>query len=70
MVAQLLARRKPKRASVLLPNAAMQAAKQVGSALSMITWYMEVVITTAETGTLLPHVQVHHKFKGNGKNPE
>ena len=36
----------------------------------MITWYMEFVMTTAETGTLLPQVQVHHKIKGNGRNPE
>ena len=48
----------------MLPNAAMQAARKVSGALSMITWYMEIKITTAETGTVLPQVQVHHIFKG------
>ena len=37
---------------------------------AMITWYAELIYVTAEVGTLLPQIQIHHKYKGGGKNPE
>ena len=66
---KLLAKRKVKNASALIPNAALNAARKMEDATQTLP-YVEIILTLAETGDILPQVQVHHKHKGGGQNPE
>ena len=65
----LLRKRKPGKASALIPNAALNAAGEVQGMLAMVTWYAELIYVVADTGVLLPQIQIHHKYKGISRDP-
>ena len=69
-VQKMLKKRKPRKAAALIPNAALNAAGSSEPGTNMFTWFMETIMVMADTGTILPQIQVHHKYKGNGKDPK
>ena len=68
-VARLLSKRRPGKASARLPNAALNAFRYTSHGTKLVTWYLEVSMVLAEVGTILPQIQVHHKYKRNGRDP-
>ena len=69
-VRKMLKKRRPRKAAALIPNAALNAAGSCESVTNMFTWFMETIMVIADTGTILSQMQVHHKYKGNGKDPK
>ena len=67
---KMLNKRKASRASVVIPNAALNAAQHIQGQTEILTWVIEVLFTAGEAGAVLVRLQIHHKHKGKAKDPD